>query len=114
MRVKKLGLPEAQAAIQHITYNITGDNARVNNNSVDNSRNIVINSAALEKVAELRHAIESSVPQEHKKDTLEVVDVIESQFKGGTPSKPVISALLAGLPQVANVATIISAIQGFL
>ena len=30
MEVHKLGLPEAKTAVQNITYNITGNNARVN------------------------------------------------------------------------------------
>jgi len=114
MRVKKLGIPEAIAAIQHITYNITCDNSRINNNSVDNSINITTYNAALEKVAELRREIESSLPPEQKKEALEVVEAIEHQFKSGAPSKPVIAALLASIPQAANIATIVSTIQGFL
>jgi hypothetical protein len=113
MHVKKLGIPEASAAIQHITYNFTGDNSRINNNSIDNSINITTHNAALEKVAELRREIESSLPPEQKKEALEVVEAIENQFKSGTPSKPVITALLASIPHAANIATIISTIQGF-
>jgi hypothetical protein len=33
MQVKKLGIPEATRAVQSITYNISGNNARVNQNS---------------------------------------------------------------------------------
>lgn len=112
MRVRKLGAPESAAAIQHITYNISGNNARVNNNSTDNSINITANSLALAKIAELRREIEMSISVTHKKDALDVVDVIESQIKTGSPSKAVVNALLASLPQAANIATIASAIQG--
>jgi hypothetical protein len=114
MRVQKLGVREAKAAIQHVTYNITGDNARFNNNTIDNSINITNNTSALEKIYELRQAIEVSIPHDQKEGALEIVDVIESQFKNGTPSKSVVSALLAGVPQAANIATIISAILGLL
>ena len=41
MDVRKLGIPEAKSAIQNITYNVTGHNARINQNSVDQSVNIV-------------------------------------------------------------------------
>jgi hypothetical protein len=37
MTVEKFGLPEAKKAIQSITYNVTGKNARINHQSVDNS-----------------------------------------------------------------------------
>src|SRR5690554_5742652 len=39
MTHRKLGLPEAKAAVQSITYHISGPNARVNNHSTDNSLN---------------------------------------------------------------------------
>lgn len=39
LEVKKLGIPEANKAIQNITYNITGNNNRLNQNSLDNSNN---------------------------------------------------------------------------
>ena len=39
MKVKKLGLPETEKAIQSITYNLNGNNTRVNNDSTDNSTN---------------------------------------------------------------------------
>jgi hypothetical protein len=41
MRVRKLGLPEADRAVQNITYNLNGPNSRINQHSVDNSVNTV-------------------------------------------------------------------------
>ncbi|PTT72886.1 hypothetical protein DBR26_04265, partial [Pseudomonas sp. HMWF007] len=41
LKVRKLGLPEAKARVQSITYNFSGHNARVNHDSVDNSTNTV-------------------------------------------------------------------------
>ncbi|WP_342617549.1 hypothetical protein [Rhodoferax sp. GW822-FHT02A01] len=112
MRVKKLGAPEATAAIQHITYNISGSNAHINNKSNDNSTNITVSSIALEKIADLRREIDTSLLPSQKKEALEVVDAVEAQFKTGLPSRPVVNALLAGLPHAANIATLVSAIQG--
>lgn len=113
MQVKKLGIPESGAVIQNTTFHLVGDNMRINNNSVDNSINIAMSATVLEKMSELRKEIESSLQSDQKKGALEVVDAIEEQFKSGKPSKPVVDVLLSGLPQVGNIATIISAIQGF-
>ena len=41
MDVRKLGVPEAKSAIHSVTYNVTGNNARINQNSVDQSVNVV-------------------------------------------------------------------------
>jgi hypothetical protein len=42
-----------------------------------------------------------------------VVDAVDAQFSAGKPKRSVVAALLAALPQVANVATIASAIATF-
>lgn len=112
MDVKKLGLPEAASAIQNITYNVNGSNNRINQNSTDNSVNIVsVNSQFSEQIKTLRNEINSSsldLPQ--KKEALEIVDEIEKQVSEGSPSKTIIKTLLSGLPHIANVATIASSI----
>jgi hypothetical protein len=115
MRVKKLGLPDATARSQQITtnnnyYDMSGENPRVNNNSVDNSTNTVNKSNALGKIAELRQAIELSVSIDKRKSALEVVDAIETEFKNGTPKKSVVMALLDALPSITNIGTLISSI----
>src|SRR5690606_32571719 len=59
MDVIKLGLPEAKAAAQHITYNISGTNNRINQNSTDNSINVVSSNTEIqEHLKALRDEIE--------------------------------------------------------
>jgi hypothetical protein len=51
---------------------------------------------------------------EYEKSTaLEVVDAVDAQFATGKAKRLVVTALLAALPQVANVATNASAIATF-
>lgn len=114
MAVKKLGIPEAQKAVQNITYNIAGPNARINQNSIDNSTNVVtVNPEAVEYIAALRRAVHGAgLAPEAEQSAVDVIDAVEGQFQSGRPSKPVVAALLAALPQVANVATIVTSVLG--
>jgi hypothetical protein len=116
MDVQKLGLPEAKSAVQSITYNITGHNTRINQNTTDNSTNVVqIDARAIQHMAELRSEIEKAdLSPAQKMDAIEMLDQVEDAFKSGKPKKSVVSALLNALPQVANVATIASAVIGLL
>lgn len=115
MVVEKLGLPEAKRAVQSITYNVTGNNARINHHSVDNSVNVVAGDDAVqEKLAALRREVESlNLSIAERQAALEVVDAVDAQFSAGKPKRTVVAALLAALPQVANVATVASAIATF-
>lgn len=108
MKVQKLGLPEAEKAINTITYNISGANARVNNNSVDNSTNITnINPDVVAHIEMLRQEIQRLIRvQEEQKEALEIVDAIESQFKSSTPSKTVLRTLISALPHAGNIASL--------
>lgn len=105
---KKLGLPEAEKAVQNITYNISGPNARVNNHSTDNSKNVVnISSDVSEHIAMLRTEIERLINNnQEKQEALEVVDAIEGQFTSEKPSKAVVKTLLASLPSAGSIASI--------
>ena len=116
MKVQKLGIPEAKQAVQSITYNITGSNARINQNSVDNSSNVVhIDARAIHHVAALRSEIERlQVSEEEKVAARDVLDTVEEQLKSGKPKKSVVSALLNSLPHVANITSIVTAIVGLL
>ncbi len=106
MDVRKLGIPEAKKVVQSITYNITGPNARMNQNSVDSSVNIVsINPEVSEHLNAIRSEIDRMVQESEKKEAHEVVNAIEGQFESGTPSKTVVSTLLKGLPSVGNIAS---------
>ncbi|ENI2423266.1 hypothetical protein ABXQ62_003620 [Escherichia coli] len=108
MTHKKLGLPEADKAVQNITYNLSGANSRVNNHSIDNSVNITnLNSDVEEQISMLRSEIEQALSSaEDKKEAHEIVDAIEGQFSSSKPSKVIVKSLLASLPVVGNIATI--------
>ncbi|MFZ6045795.1 hypothetical protein ACFW0H_06695 [Pseudomonas sp. CR3202] len=115
MTVRKLGLPEAKQRIQSITYNITGNNARVNNNSVDNSNNsVTISSDHKDYLEVLRQIVNSLDNFEQKKGAHEIIDCVEQQLSSTNPSKAVVSTLLNALPHVASISTIVSAIVGTL
>lgn len=111
MRVRKLGLPESKQRIESITYNITGNNARVNNHSVDNSTNTVsINADAKNYIDGIRQIIESLTDQKQKAEALEIVEAVEVQLASSKPSKTVVSALLSALPHIASISTLVSSL----
>jgi hypothetical protein len=116
LKVKKLGLPEANAAVQHITYNLTGNNARVNVNSVDNSTNVVhVRSDVAEQIETIMAAIRTADLSENEKaDALEAVEEVKSQVASGAPKRSVVRTLLAGLPKAlevgASITTILAAL----
>lgn len=116
MKVVKLGLPEAEKEIQSITYNISGPNARVNNNSTDISNNVVnINNELGESLDALKAEINRlKLPAKEKNDALEVVGAIEEQCKTDKPSKAVVNALMKSLPNAASIASIGSLIVSLL
>lgn len=106
---RKLGHPEATAAVQNITYNISGSNARVNNQSTDNSTNVTLVNSEIEKyLEELRSEIRNTLEDKEKQSALEVVSAVEEQFSNPTPSKAIVSALLAALPNAGSIASIVS------
>lgn len=109
MRVRKLGLPEAQKAMQSITYNVSGPNARINNHSVDQSVNYAVNENAevLEHLRALRQELESLVLKEGDKQAAqEIIDEIEESVRSGKAKKTVVKALLSALPNMGNIASI--------
>jgi hypothetical protein len=115
MVVKKLGIPEAKKAIQTITYNITGANARINQNSTDNSINISTASPeVMEHLNAIRAEINRLVSDEVEKTSAnEMVTAIEEQVNSGSPSKAVVSTLLKGLPAVGNISSLGSFIMSW-
>ena len=108
MKVQKLGIPEAKKEIQSITYNISGANARVNNHSVDNSVNIAnISPEISEQLRLLRDEIKKVILDiGEQKDSLDIVDEIEGQLQSGSAKKPVLRALVAGLPSMGSISSI--------
>ncbi len=118
LKVKKLGLPEAKAAVQHITYTVTGNNARVNVNSVDNSTNVVhVQSDVAEQIEVIMAAIRTAnLSDDEKAEAVEAVEEVKSQFASGAPKRSVVRSLLNGLPKAlevgAAIATILAALAG--
>jgi len=107
MTHRKLGLPEAKAAVQSITYHISGPNARVNNHSTDNSLNTVnVNPDVVEQISMLRQEVKRLLPVQEQKPALEVVDAIEGQFESSAPSKVVVKTLLGALPSAGSISSI--------
>ena len=115
MQVRKLGLPEAQQRVQSITYNVTGNNARVNHHSTDNSVNYAAMDGPLkQQVEELRKAVEALEDQQQRSAALDLVAATEQQLAAERPSKTVVTALLAGLPHVANITSIATSLIAML
>ncbi len=108
MKVRKLGIPEAKAAVHQITYNINGPNARVNQNSVDNSINIAtINPEILEHLEAIRSEIATRISDPVEQESAsEIVDAIQDQFESGRPKRSVISTLIKALPSVGSIASL--------
>ena len=108
MDVRKLGVPEAKSAIHRVTYNVTGNNARINQNSVDQSVNVVqLSSDVAENLEALRQEICRLIGEESRRsEALEVVDAIGHQFKSGSPKQAVVRALVQGLPAAGSIASI--------
>ena len=108
MQVRKLGIPEARSAIQSITYNVTGNNARINQNSIDQSVNVVqLPPDVAENLDALRHEINHLIQEgPQRKEAIDVVDAIEEQFNSGSPKKSVVRALVSGLPVAGSIASI--------
>lgn len=114
MRVRKMGIPEAEKAVRSITYNISGANARVNNHSVDNSiNNVTINPEVSSLIAALRSELSKlGLSSQEMAEVGEVVDEVETQLSAQTPKRTVIKSLLAALPHVETVASISASILG--
>ncbi|MNF58719.1 hypothetical protein D3C84_402870 [compost metagenome] len=110
LRVRKLGVPEAKARVQSITYNISGHNARVNHDSVDNSTNTVTIGNDLQDYVDALRQVISTLGDAQRKDASEIVDAVAANLASQKPSKTVVSALLSALPHLASISTITSSI----
>lgn len=112
---KKLGIRETEKTLQNINYSFSGDNARVNNNSVDNSTNqVIVNSEISEKLESLKVEILQHTEGKQKAESLEIHSALEQQLSEASPSKVVVSTLLAGLPAVGSIASIAGLIASLL
>jgi len=107
MTHRKFGIPEAKAAAQIFTYNISEPNALVNNHSTDNTLNTVkINPDVAEHLSMLKHEVKRLLPDNEQLHALEVVDAIEGQFESSSPSKVAVRTLLSALPSAGSIASI--------
>lgn len=116
LKVKKLGVPEAAAAVQHIVYNVSGNNSRVNVGSVDNSTNVVrVDEGVSAQIEILRAEVSSlGLTLEQQAESIEVLESVVDQFKSGKPKRSVVMALLGALPQAATIATATAKIAALL
>lgn len=113
MTVRRLGDAEAERVAQTITYNFHGDNARVNNHSVDNSCNTVSHSSQISSyITELKSEIEKlDLRSSDKQDALEIVAELKVQLETPVPKRTIIRGLIAALPSIESIATIGSSIM---
>ena len=109
MKVRKLGIPQAKIPTQNIAI---GPNARINQDTVDQSTNIVQLSSDVAKILEdLRQEINQCIEdQSQQSEALKVVDAIELHLKSGSLSRTVVDTLVNALPPVGNIASIASLI----
>ena len=107
-----IAIDQASASVS----NITGNDARVNQNSSDNSANLVqINTPAIQHIEALRTELDQiNLSEDVKADARDALDTIEEQIKTGNPKKSVVSALLKTLPCIESITTIAGNILGSL
>ncbi|MCM3562675.1 hypothetical protein [Hydrogenophaga intermedia] len=93
-----------------ITYQINGNNARVNLQSVDNSVNsVVISSTVINYIRDLRAEVQRApLSEEQRASAMEVVDEVESQIVSGKPKRAILAPLLASLPAIDSITSIVS------
>ncbi|EPG0533595.1 hypothetical protein ACSWYU_005193 [Vibrio harveyi] len=115
LQVEKEGVASAtpsQMNVTHNTYHLHGDNARVNNQSTDNSFNVVTNDIG-SYIEQLRSEIQKVVTEPHElEEALGVVDVIEGQLESPKPNKTIVTSMISALPALGNIASIGSLIVG--
>lgn len=106
--VKKMGIPEADNLKQEINYHLYGHNTRINNNSIDRSRNTVnINNQIDDKISELKNEIEKlNLSKIGRDEALELIQALAEQVNSASPSAIVIKSIIAALPNTANIASI--------
>lgn len=96
---------------QNITYyinNVSGSNVRINQNTIDNSINIVNTVPDVQSQLDLlKSEIEQlSINESEKQSALELASAVEDQFNSKKPNKTVIKTLIDALPPAANIASI--------
>ncbi len=77
MQVRTLGIPEAIEAVKSINVHVSGNYARINTNSIDNSTNIY---DSIEDLREHITALRSEIERIGSPDDLEIVDAIDKAY----------------------------------
>lgn len=108
MVVRRMGEAEAERVSHSTIYNFHGDNARVNNQSVDNSVNTVYSNTEISNLVEgLRSQVENlDLPEDEKLEAIEVIDEIKTQLDSPAPKKTIVKRLIDSLPKVESITTI--------
>ncbi|KWS07500.1 MULTISPECIES: hypothetical protein [Pseudomonas syringae group] len=116
MVVRRMGEAEAEKVSHSTVYNFYGNNARVNNQSVDNSVNTVYSNTEISNlVAGLRSEVEKiELPDAEKLEALDVVDEIKTQIDSPAPKKNIVRRLIDSLPKVESLTTIGASIMTML
>jgi hypothetical protein len=101
IKVKKLGLPEAETEKHNIVYNIsfTGNNNRFNKDSLDQSTNISkIQKKIDEHLESLRKEINQlKISAVDKQDLVELLEALEDQINSGKPKLGVVKTIIGTL-----------------
>lgn len=105
-------MTEKKDAVRPITYNITGNNARINYHSIDVSTNIVETDENVHaQLDELRRAINAMQLSDYEqKSASDLMDAVDAEFASEKPKKSVVKALLSGLPKAADLAVVVGKI----
>jgi len=112
--VRRMGSQEGLQPQQNITYNISGPNARISQNSTDKSLNIALGDSRIDSLlSELRKGLEEAgLGDVECQNALEIVDEIEVQFSSGSAKEVVVKALLDSLPAITAISNLGTAILG--
>lgn len=100
----------------HNTITQTGDHARAYQDATDNSTNMVqTDSRVSQHVADIKQALEQAkLSESERRAATELVNKIAMELQTADASKTVIQALLARLPNVANVVSIAASLVGLI
>lgn len=108
--------PQTTVMNQNNTFNVSGDSARVNFNSVDYSINVFQADPRVgQYINDLRNAlVAAELSSTDKEAALEVVGQVEATLQSDCPKRSVVTTLLDALPKVADVTTIVAGLTSLL
>jgi hypothetical protein len=114
MEVVNLSRAQFDREVSQITYNINGDNNRINNNSTDNSNNWSHRSEAFKLYDRLQNEVLAQPLLDEPEFYAAALTAIRQQLEAEKPNKKMIEKMIGMLPHAANVATIGSLLLGLL